>query len=149
MSTPTHILAVTGMVTNPNGKVLMIRSPRRGWEFPGGQVEQGEDLPAALQREIHEESGITARVGRLVGIYSKTQSPYLMILCFECIWVSGEPETSEESVEVEWVLREDVLARITHPAIRDRVKDMLDGDGQVIYRVYTTDPYVIHSQRYL
>ena len=42
MPTSKHIVAVAGLVTDTWGRVLTIRSPRRDWEFPGGQVEAGE-----------------------------------------------------------------------------------------------------------
>ena len=72
---PKHIVAVSGLVCHPNGEILLIRGPRRGWEFPGGQVEEGENLIEALQREIQEEAGVTTSVGALVGIYSNIKSP--------------------------------------------------------------------------
>ena len=57
-----HVAAV--VVRDASGAVLLSRRPdevHQGglWEFPGGKVERGEDVLAALRRELAEELGIT------------------------------------------------------------------------------------------
>lgn len=149
MQPPKHIVAVSALVTNPEGKILLVKSPRRGWEFPGGQVEEGETLIEALQREICEEAGVETKIGALVGIYSNILPPTKVIFGFLGEWVSRELTTSVESPETGWVSRPDVLPRITHPAVRDRIQDMLNFSGKVVYRAYTLDPYQVLEQRFL
>ena len=149
MNHPKHIVAVSGLISHPNGQVLLIRSPRRGWESPGGQVEKGEDLIEALQREIKEESGVTASIGSLVGVYSNIRSPSKVMFGFLGEYVSGKLTTSDESIETKWVDRDSILKKVTNPMIHDRIKDMLDFNGQILYRVYTTNPYKIYQQFYL
>jgi len=150
MSYPTHIVAACGLITNEVGEVLLMRHRQRGWEVPGGQVEEGEDLIAGLQREIEEETGITVTVGQLTGIYSNLQSdentPTKVIFAFLGAKSAGNLRTSPESPEVRWVPREKVLDMVTHPALHDRIKDMLEFTGRVIYRAYTNPPYHVTRQ---
>ena len=89
MNTPKHIVAVAGLVTNTAGQILLLRSPRRGWEFPGGQVEEGEYLLTTLRREVFEETGMTVTVGALAGIYSNVKS-HLVMFDFLCDAIGGE-----------------------------------------------------------
>lgn len=146
---PKHIIAVTGLIRNPEHQVLMLLSPKRGWEPPGGQVDEGETLFAALERETIEETGITARIGPLVGVYSKIKPQAMVLFSFLGDFVSGHLKSSPESLATEWVDPGRVLKRIEHPATHDRVRDMLAFNSKVIYRVYTTHPYAILAERYL
>jgi 8-oxo-dGTP diphosphatase len=64
------ILVVAGILCR--GDHILICQRRRSdayglqWEFPGGKVEDGEELPAALRRELAEELAIQAEVGEEV-----------------------------------------------------------------------------------
>ena len=54
---------VAAVLTQPDGRVLLAQRPAGKpyagyWEFPGGKVEPGESLEAALARELHEELGV-------------------------------------------------------------------------------------------
>ena len=138
---PVHIVAVGGFVTNEKGQVLLLKSPRyQDWEFPGGQVEESETLPNALEREVFEETGILIRVKSLVGIYSNTRKPSIVNIDFICEYLSGEPKTSVESVLVEWVDRDKALDRVQRKVINKRLINMLEFAGEVNYGAYFIDP---------
>ena len=138
---PMHIVAAGGLVTNSQGQVLLIKSPRYGdWEFPGGQVEESETIPHALEREVFEETGIVVRVKSLVGIYSNTRKPSIVNMDFICEYVSGEPATSAESTQVEWIDRAKALSLVKREAIYKRLKNMLEFSGEITYRAYFVDP---------
>jgi 8-oxo-dGTP diphosphatase len=138
---PMHIVAAGGLITNSQGQVLLIKSPRYGdWEFPGGQVEEGETILHALEREVFEETGIVVRVKSLVGIYSNTRKPSIVNMDFICEYISGEPATSAESTQVEWVDRDKALPLVKREAIYKRLKNMLEFSGEITYRAYFVDP---------
>jgi len=53
-----------GVLIDANGRFLLTSRPEGKvyaghWEFPGGKLEAGESVEAALRRELHEELGIT------------------------------------------------------------------------------------------
>lgn len=41
-----HKVSVAGLVTNDEGNILLVNSPLRGWEYPGGLIEPGETFPS-------------------------------------------------------------------------------------------------------
>jgi 8-oxo-dGTP diphosphatase len=58
-----RVHVAVAVITNSDGYVLIAKRPDHAhqgglWEFPGGKVEAGEHLEAALQRELREELGI-------------------------------------------------------------------------------------------
>lgn len=42
MTTPKHIVSAATIVLNEQQEILLIKGPKRGWEMPSGQVEEGE-----------------------------------------------------------------------------------------------------------
>ena len=125
----THLVSVAGLVTNEEGKILLVKSPWRGWEYPGGLIEPGETFQQALHREIREEAGVEVEITGFVGICKNVEKDIVNI-DFTCRYVSGELTPSEESTEVIWATPEEAFSLITFPLTRKRLKQMLSGSQE-------------------
>ena len=74
------------------------------WEFPGGKLRPGEDVADALRRELREELGIEAEIGRLLGVVEHTypDAGPLRLHFHVCRIVSGKPSPLA-AAEVRWI----------------------------------------------
>lgn len=59
------------IVVGKDGRVLLQKRADNGlWGYHGGSVELDEDVQAAAERELFEETGLTARSMELLGVFS-------------------------------------------------------------------------------
>jgi 8-oxo-dGTP diphosphatase len=103
------MLTVVAALIESEGKLLVCQR-RRGskfelqWEFPGGKVEPGESLEAALERELQEELGVTARIGpevhRLQHTYGESGEAF--VLAFFAAAAARDEIRNLEFERIEW-----------------------------------------------
>ena len=131
-----HKLGVSGVLTNADGLVLLIRTAHAGWELPGGGVEPGEDLIAALQRETNGETGCAAPPGRIVAVHLHVARALVHVILNGT--ASGDPSAhpEQESLDAGWFSPQEALDRVTHPTERDCLQHGLSPAPEVGYCVF-------------
>lgn len=97
---------VVAAIIEQNHKILIARrksGKKFGelWEFPGGKLEQNESPEIALQRELQEELGITAKIGKFIGRVTLPENKIAMS-AYEVKYFSGEITLLDHS-EFKWV----------------------------------------------
>ena len=82
--------------------VLLVKArDKNNWQLPGGRLEPGETPAQAVIREVREETGLQARVGRLTGRYRREDGSIVRVYAVRARGkLSG---ASEEIVEQRWV----------------------------------------------
>jgi len=131
-STPKHILSAAAVVLNEQGELLLIKGPRRGWEMPGGQVEEGESLTEATIGEVKEETGIDIEIQKFCGVFQNVESSICNTL-FLAKPIGGHLTTSAESLEVAYYPISEALEMVTWKNFRNRIEHCLDEHKQPFY----------------
>lgn len=126
-------VGVGALILNEKNEVLLAlrsqkaKNERGKWEIPGGAVEFGETLEAALHREVFEEFGVTVSIVKKFNIVDHIlpdEHQHWVAQTFLCRIVSGEPKNCEpekcdsvgwfsvqeaESLDLSVVTKEDIL----------------------------------------
>ncbi len=107
-------ITVTAAVIACRDRVLITQRPPDGllggmWEFPGGKLQPGEDLPACLQREITEELGVSIQVGEPLGVYRHAYTHFRVTLhAFCCRLKGGQQPQPVQVQDLRWVQRSEL-----------------------------------------
>ena len=145
---PPGFFVAAGILVSQGDEVLLVRTEHRGWEFPGGQIEEGETIVDGVIRELQEESNIAASVDRLVGVYTN-HSAGRVIFDFLGIWLSGKARAGCETTDIAWVSKTDTVNMIDQPGYQRRLQQLLSFDGRVLFLSYTTPPFTVCHQMYV
>lgn len=116
---PPWLVVVAGLAVR-DGKILLTqRLPGKHlagyWEFPGGKLEPGESPEAALTRELAEEIGVDARVGRLLDAVSHPYEKFTLLMLLYHVAFESEPQSLEVAA-ARWVAPAEIAELPLPPA---------------------------------
>jgi len=110
-----------------DGKVLLVqraKPPLGLWSLPGGHVEFGETAVAAAERELLEESGVTADLTTFIGLYEVILDKpafHYAIACYGGVWRSGEAHASSDALEARWLAPAELDSLGFAPNVREAI----------------------------
>jgi 8-oxo-dGTP diphosphatase len=124
------VIKVVAAIIQRDGKILIGQRRKTDshglkWEFPGGKVERGETPAGALARELEEELGIQARIGREIGRHTHhyARRATIQLHFYAVKEFGGEPQ----SIAFETIVWESPERLASY--------DFLDGDLDFIKRL--------------
>ena len=124
--------SVRAVVLDAQGRCLLVRRSAANrrmvgqWEWPGGKVDDGEDLLTALHRELAEETGFRVEFTGFAGATDFVMADnglHVITLCMEAVQTGGTLTLSHEHDAAEWV----ALSELSRYHLTDQLCDfMLD-----------------------
>ena len=111
---PDQPLVGVGAVVFRDGEVLLVRRGQEpakdSWSLPGGLVELGESMVAAIHRELAEETGITVRLLGVAAVLERIfPDPegriayHYVLVDFLCDYLDGELRPGSDSTAARFV----------------------------------------------
>jgi mutator protein MutT len=112
MTAEPGVIVVLAAVIERDGRFLVTRRPANThlagyWEFPGGKCEPDETHDACLDRELREELGVSARVGREILTTEHAYRERTVRLHFRQCEIDGDPRPLVGQ-DMRWVSRDEL-----------------------------------------
>ncbi|MCT8160943.1 NUDIX hydrolase [Pseudoruegeria sp. SHC-113] len=103
------VLAI--LLTESHALLVQRRNPPDAglWGFPGGRVEYGETVLQAAERELQEETGLTARGVHVLG-HADAISPgfHFYLAGVICKGAPSTPVAADDALDARWVPLADI-----------------------------------------
>ncbi len=137
-------LGCSAAIFDEQGRVLLTKRRDNGqWCLPSGGVEPGESVAEACEREVLEETGLSVRVKRFVGVYShpdqltvysETDKFQIIALHFEAEVIGGEPGLSDETSDFGYFTMEEIERLEMLGRHKERILDTLENQKEAFIR---------------
>ena len=125
-------------------RVLLTRRSDNGmWCLPGGAMEPGESVVEACEREVLEETGLSVRVKRMIGVYSNRdqlivypdgKKIQVVALHFEAEIMGGEPGLSNETTDYGYFSLDEIQGMDLIESHRERILDSLAENNGIVVK---------------
>ncbi|GIO22145.1 (deoxy)nucleoside triphosphate pyrophosphohydrolase [Oceanobacillus sp. J11TS1] len=125
------VQVVAAIIENQDHEILCaLRSQHMSlpnmWEFPGGKVEEGENLFTALERELYEEMSCRIKAQE---VFHENVHEYetfiIQLIAIKAKLIRGVPQKSEHA-QLVWLQRENLVSLHWAPADVPAVKALMD-----------------------
>ena len=131
------ILAVDAVIRDSEDRVVFVQRrypPFQGfWALPGGKVEYGETVEAALTREVREETGVDVEPQGLVGVFSNpNRDPrgHVVSIVFHATIVGGTLQACSDALDVKWFAKPPRQLAFDHQLILASSRAILRGEDR-------------------
>ncbi len=110
-------------------------------------VEPGETFQETVIREVLEETGIEVEILSFAGVCINIERN-IVNMDFICRYKKGDLKTSDESLELKWVKKEDVFEMVSNPLTKKRLKNMLSNSKDIYCFGFKKEPFSTVNDKY-